>query len=105
MLVAPCHKCGSTDFGLWTSSSTGRQRRYCRECRRQRAGAYSLRKVANGGSHTRREWLEKLKRYDRCPRCRRPWEHVPPRPDRRYRYVWTKDRSEERRVGKEGSER
>ncbi|MCA9953749.1 MAG: HNH endonuclease [Anaerolineales bacterium] len=29
--------------------------------------------------------------YDHCPRCKRKWEAIPPRPDRRYKYIWTKD--------------
>jgi len=86
-----CRKCGSTDFGLWTSASTGKQQRYCRSCRRQRANIYSHRKAINGGSHTHQEWLAKLALYDSCPRCKRLWREIPSRPDRRYKYVWTKD--------------
>ena len=87
-----CTKCGSHDFGIWTSTSTGRVNQYCRACRRVRAGQYSKRKKLSSGSHTRREWLEKLQGFDKCPECKRLWQDVPIRPDRRYRYVWTKDR-------------
>jgi len=89
--VTPCSKCGSTDFGIWTSASTGKQHRYCRPCRRVRAATYSQRKAVNGGRHTRQQWLAKLNMYDRCPRCQRFWTDIPPRPDRRYKFVWTKD--------------
>jgi len=86
-----CRKCGGFDFGIWTSSSTGAVRRYCRPCRRVRAVTYISNRTRNGGSHTWAEWLKKLAKYDRCPRCRLCWADIPPRPDRRYRYVWTKD--------------
>ncbi len=86
-----CRKCGSSDWGTWTSSSTGKLNRYCRACRRERAVAYSERKRSSKGNHTQREWLAKLAEYDQCPRCERSWEMIPPRPDRRYKYVWTKD--------------
>ena len=88
---APCRKCGSTDFGIWTSSTTSKIHQYCRQCRRSRATTYSQQKEANGGSHTRRQWLEKLAQYNNCPRCRVRWEDIPPRPDLRYKHVWTKD--------------
>lgn len=86
-----CQKCGSSEWGVWTSSSTGKVHRYCRACRRKRATAYSERKRKSKGSHTQHEWLEKLAEYDQCPRCARKWEVIPRRPDRRYKYVWTKD--------------
>src|SRR6478736_6154907 len=86
-----CKKCGNTDFGIWTSSSKGTIRFYCRICRRQRAKTYSSRRLANGGKHTRKEWLEKLAFFDSCPRCKQLWSDIPKRPDKRYRYVWTKD--------------
>lgn len=86
-----CPKCGSTDFGLWTSTSTGKAQSYCRNCRRQRARNYSARKSSNGGGHTARQWREKLAQYDRCPRCQRRWDEIPPRPNKRYKTVWTKD--------------
>jgi 5-methylcytosine-specific restriction endonuclease McrA len=60
-------------------------------CQAKRREVHAARKSANGGSHTRREWIEKLKQYDRCPRCGRRWEDIPPRPNKRYLYVWTKD--------------
>lgn len=86
-----CKKCGSIDFGKWTSSSTGMINYYCRNCRRGRAEKYSQNKAKNGGSHTRSQWLKKLKCFERCPRCNRIWSEIPPRPDKRYKYVWTKD--------------
>lgn len=86
-----CFKCGAHDWGSWTSASTRKVFRYCRKCRRGRARTYSGRKAANGGSHTQRQWESKLALYADCPGCDRPWKKVPPRPDSRYRNVWTKD--------------
>jgi len=86
-----CTKCGSNDFGKWTSASTGKVHLYCRACRRKRAHAYTERKKKNGGCHTKRQWIEKLNQFDSCPMCKRLWSEIPARPDRRYKYVWTKD--------------
>ncbi|MFC5847039.1 HNH endonuclease [Deinococcus petrolearius] len=65
--------------------------RYCRPCRRLRAQKYEERRKRNGGHHTQKEWLACLAAFTACPGCDRRWEDIPPRPDRRYRYVWTKD--------------
>ena len=89
--IRPCHKCGSNEFGYYTSASTGKQHRYCRVCRRERAMLYDLRKAVSGGRHTRRQWLEKLAMYEACPRCGRLWADILRRSDRRYKYVWTED--------------
>lgn len=86
-----CKKCGSSNFGSWTSTSTGKIHRYCRPCRQQRASAYSRRKILNGGNHTKSQWLEKLAQFNSCPGCGKTWSEIPPRPDSRYKYVWTKD--------------
>ena len=86
-----CCKCGASDFGIWTSASSGRQSRYCRPCRQRRAYLYTQRRKANGGRHTNKQWLAKLAQHDACPRCGRAWDHIPLRPDDRYGYVWTKD--------------
>lgn len=88
--IIACSKCGSTDFGFWTSSG-GRTRRYCRACRRVRAVQYAVRRARNGGQHTLQEWLAKLRSYIACPRCGRHWQDIPSRPNSRYRTVWTKD--------------
>lgn len=87
----PCTKCGKNNFGRWTSSSTGQIHFYCRPCRDERRVNYIKRKLANGGTHTHAEWWRKLQRYSKCPRCRRYWEDIPPRPNKRYKNVWTKD--------------
>ncbi len=90
----PCKNCGSEDFGLWTSTKTGKTRRYCRPCRQLRAAAYAQRKKVNGGSHTKREWLDLLAQYDHCPGkvCEgKRWEEIPPRANKRFKNVWTKD--------------
>ncbi|MFZ2488879.1 MAG: HNH endonuclease signature motif containing protein [Anaerolineae bacterium] len=56
-----------------------------------RATAYTQRKINNGGAHTKQQWLAKLEKFTCCPGCNRPWNSIPIRPDRRYKYVWTKD--------------
>jgi hypothetical protein len=86
-----CKKCGSNDFGKWTSASTRKVHFYCRNCRRKRAETYNKNRAKNGGSHTKKQWIEKLKTFQKCPRCERLWSEIPPRPDKRYKYVWTKD--------------
>ena len=86
-----CRKCGSNDFGIWTSATTGKEHLYCRSCRRERAVDYNNRKTKNGGKHTEKEWLQKLRQYKTCPRCHRKWDEIPARPDSRYKEVWTKD--------------
>lgn len=87
----PCTKCNQNSFGLWTSSSDGKIHLYCTICRDERRVNYLKRKLKNGGTHTQAEWLKKLHRYTKCPRCRRRWEDIPPRPNKRYKNVWTKD--------------
>ncbi len=86
-----CTKCGENNWSSWTSSSSGKEHKYCKTCRRQRANNYSQRKKSAKGKHTRKEWLNKLEQYQKCPNCERKWEDIPKRPDKRYKYVWTKD--------------
>ena len=86
-----CTKCGGLNFGLWTSSSSGKASYYCIPCRNFRRETYNKRKLENGGHHTRSEWLARLAQHDACPRCQRRWENVPPRPNKRYKHTWTKD--------------
>ncbi|MFC3832354.1 HNH endonuclease signature motif containing protein [Deinococcus rufus] len=76
---------------MYTSSSTGRIGFYCRPCRRLRATTYQQRRRRNGGHHTRGQWLALLRTFDACPNCGRAWSEIPPRPDRRFHHVWTKD--------------
>lgn len=89
--MSKCKKCGAEDWGIWTSSSTGKENRYCRNCRRQRASSYTSRKIRNGGSHTKKEWETLLAQSPHCAICQRPWNLIPPRPHKRYKHVWTKD--------------
>ncbi|MBC7809298.1 MAG: HNH endonuclease [Akkermansiaceae bacterium] len=84
------------------SSTSCKKRRYCLPCRRRRANIYTQRLINNGGSHTVGEWRQKLAQYDSCPRCNRLWSEIPPRSDRRYKNVWTKDHI--KRVEKGGSD-
>lgn len=86
-----CTKCGENSFGTWTSSSTGIVHFYCTICRDERRVNYVKRKIANGGTHTQAEWLKKLRKVTKCPGCKRYWEDIRPRPNKRYKYVWTKD--------------
>lgn len=90
-MTAPCTNCGDTNWSTWTSASTGKVHRYCKTCRQDRAKTYSKRKKNADGTHTRGEWIEKLRDYKKCPECQRPWSTISPRPDRRYKFVWTKD--------------
>src|SRR5208282_1586996 len=84
------NKCGSSDFGTWTSSSTRKIHQYCRVCRRSRAVTYKKHIDRNGGKHTCEEWLKKVASSDACPHCKRTWQSIPSRPDRRYKTVITK---------------
>jgi 5-methylcytosine-specific restriction endonuclease McrA len=85
-----CRKCGSSEWGLWISSN-GKINYYCKVCRRIRAKIYTERKNKNGGHHTKKQWTELLSKYKKCPICNRLWVNIPQRPDKRYKYVWTKD--------------
>lgn len=91
MKTKACKKCGANNFGTWVSSSTGKVNRYCRPCRRQRAKEYSDRKASTGKSHTKKQWLEKMVMFDACPMCKKLWNEITPRPDKRYKNVITKD--------------
>jgi len=70
-----CQK-GHNNWSTWTSTK-GTIHRYCKTCRQKRARTYSLRKKNAKGSHTRKQFLEKLKRYAECPICKRKWEEIP----------------------------
>ncbi|WP_442957068.1 HNH endonuclease [Phreatobacter sp. AB_2022a] len=76
-----CTKCGSVRF-----NSNSR----CMDCRNARARRRNERMKANGGHHTVAEWRSLLAASPCCAECGRPWEHIPRRPDPRYRFVWTK---------------
>ena len=91
MALKICSKCGQNDWGEWTSSSTGKVNQYCRNCRKERARNYSKRKKEAKGSHTKSEWEKKRDQFDECPDCGSLWEDIPPRPDKRYTSVITKD--------------
>lgn len=86
-----CKKCGTFNWSTYTSTSSGKVKKYCKTCRQSRAKTYDRRKHAAPGSHSPAEWRKKLSQYDHCPSCLRMWEEILPRPDKRYRYVWTKD--------------
>ena len=86
-----CKKCGNDNWSNWTSASTLKIHSYCKTCRQKRAKTYNQRKSFADGRHSNKEWIEKLKEYDSCPICNRIWSLIPNRPDKRYKYVWTKD--------------
>lgn len=50
-----------------------------------------MRRQCASGSHTKKQWLEKLGLYNSCPGCSRTWYDIAPRADKRYKYIWTKD--------------
>ena len=79
--IRTCTKCGSQRFNSWDR---------CMDCRNQRARVRQDRIKANGGSHTRAEWLAFLAASPRCAECGRAWDQIPLRPDGRYRHTWTK---------------
>ncbi|WP_408022022.1 HNH endonuclease [Sinorhizobium kostiense] len=60
------------------------------DCRNARGKIRSARVKANGGSHTSKEWLALLAATPACVECGRAWADIPPRPDPRYKSVWTK---------------
>jgi hypothetical protein len=60
------------------------------DCRNERAKRRKARMAANGGSHTEADWQKLLAFSPRCAVCNRLWADIPPRPDPRYKYVWTK---------------
>lgn len=86
-----CRRCGASEFGSYTSSTTGKVSRYCRPCRGQRAVKYLARTASSAVHHTRSQWLTKLAATPACMICQRAWEDIPPRPNKRYKHVWTKD--------------
>lgn len=79
--MTTCTKCGGTRFNSWNR---------CMDCRNNRAKIRSNRIKENGGSHTSREWKELLAQTPNCSECGRYWSAIPPRPDPRYKNVWTK---------------
>jgi len=86
-----CKKCETDNWSTWTSSSTGKIHKYCKTCRQTRANNYSQRRTSATGNHTHKAWLVKLQSYKECPQCQREWHIIPMRPDKRYKFVWTKD--------------
>lgn len=60
------------------------------DCRNARGKLRSARLIANGGTHTAAEWRALLARSPKCAECGRAWGEIPPRPDPRYKWVWTK---------------
>lgn len=50
----------------------------CKDCNRAVfATRRRARRLAAGGSYTRREWEDLLAQYERCPSCLRVWEKIP----------------------------
>lgn len=76
-----CTKCGGSRFNSWNA---------CMDCRNERGRKRKARIKENGGSHTNAEWKALLDNSPRCAVCNRAWEEIPKRPDKRYKYTWTK---------------
>lgn len=72
--MAICGK-GHDNWSTWTSTS-GKTQKYCKTCRQLRAKTYSDRKKNTPGTHTDKEFQEKLKQYDACPECQRKWGDI-----------------------------
>lgn len=60
------------------------------DCRNARGKVRDERLAANGGKHTDSEWKALLGASETCAECGRPWTEIQPRPDPRYKTVWTK---------------
>jgi 5-methylcytosine-specific restriction endonuclease McrA len=67
---------GHDNWSTWTSTD-GTVHKYCKTCRQERARKYNQRKNLSTVKHTRKEFLEKLLQYERCPKCLRKWEEIP----------------------------
>lgn len=76
-----CTKCGGGRFNSWNR---------CMDCRNARGRRRNTRLAANGGKHTASEWRAVLAVSPTCAECKRPWATITPRPDPRYKAVWTK---------------
>jgi len=74
-MLKPCGK-GHNNWSTWTSTN-GTVHKYCKTCRQERAKNYSQRKKNTHGSHTEKEFQEKLKQYEKCPSCMRLWKDIP----------------------------
>lgn len=79
--VKKCTKCGGSRFNGWNR---------CMDCRNSRGKIRQARLIENGGKHTTAEWRALLAQSPTCAECGRSWAEVPPRPDPRYKTVWTK---------------
>jgi hypothetical protein len=67
---------GHNNWSTWTSTNETIHK-YCKTCRQERARNYLDRKKKSKGKHTRKQFIEKLKQYDKCPQCKRIWEDIP----------------------------
>ena len=59
---------GHDNWSTWTSTNETIHK-YCKTCRQERARNYLERKKNSKGNHTKKEFLEKLKQYEKCPEC------------------------------------
>ncbi len=73
--VDTCGK-GHNNWSTWISTK-GIVKKYCKTCRQQRAKNYVTRKKLKG-SHTKKEFIEKLASYESCPSCNRKWQDIEP---------------------------
>jgi len=84
-----CKRCGSNDWGYHRTKNV--MGRHCKLCRNNRARKYQEQLKKNGGSHTRKQWLDLVKTYTSCPFCNRKWEDIPARISSRKLGVVTKE--------------
>ena len=77
-----CTKCGEQNWKHEHRSDDGHVVAYCYTCQKSRGVTYRKRheEAKKKGTHTKKEEKELLKKYDRCPNCKRKWEDIiPPR--------------------------
>jgi 5-methylcytosine-specific restriction endonuclease McrA len=60
------------------------------DCGNARGRVRNKRRAANAGKHTASEWKALLLASPTCAECGRHWSDISPRPDPRYKTVWTK---------------
>jgi len=84
-----CKRCGANDWGYHRTKNI--MGRHCKFCRNMRAKKYQIKLKENGGSHTKKDWLNLVSKYDSCPFCNRLWSEIPPRVTKRNLGVITKE--------------
>tara|TARA_Y100000590_G_C15615432_1_gene975541 strand:+ start:857 stop:1390 length:534 start_codon:yes stop_codon:yes gene_type:complete len=73
-----CTKCGNIEWRIEHRSEDGHVVPYCYPCQKKRRDTYAKRKKNAPGTHTIKQKRELLKKYTRCPVCKREWGDIPP---------------------------